>query len=135
MTTTIIYNPPAPRIPATAAELLAKWDAGETIYSIRLSEEGPGDEQAIQVLAIEIVRDVLASEVSIEGMPKTSVGMWSERTVSRVSKSCGGLRSDHIVAAQWLAYKWLTIGPATLITAHFSKKIRVRNFWPQAVTA
>lgn len=129
--TTTTYGP-AVRIPDTAAELLAKWDAGETVYSIRMSEDGPGEEQAIQVLAIEIVRDALANRLDV---PKqSSIGMWCDPTASRVSKSCGGFRADHIIAAQWLAHKWLTLGPSVLITAHYAKKIRVRNFWPQAVS-
>ncbi len=41
----------------TAEEMLVAWDAGEPVWSIEMGGLGPGYEQAIQVLAMELVRD------------------------------------------------------------------------------
>ena len=43
----------------TAQEQLKRWDEGRSIWTISMGGLGPSYEQAIQVLAIEIVRDQL----------------------------------------------------------------------------
>lgn len=40
----------------TAAEALAAWDAGESIWSVEMGGLGPGYEQAIQIIAFEAIR-------------------------------------------------------------------------------
>lgn len=49
-----LYDP----IPETVSEALAKWDAGETIFTVEMGGIGPGYEMAIQGLAFEIMREI-----------------------------------------------------------------------------
>ena len=42
--------------PNTAAELVAAWDRGDLVPTIEMGGLGPGYEQAIQVLMIELLR-------------------------------------------------------------------------------
>jgi len=115
-----------------AREQLRRWDAGDSIWSIEMGGLGPGYEQAIQVLAIEIVRDNLDSP-----LPK-GVTAWGDSTVSRIDKklpdgrySCCGFSGAQVGAAKNLAYKWLEKGPAELLAAVPSDRhIQVSNFWP-----
>lgn len=43
-------------IPETVDDALAKWDAGETVFTVEMGGIGPGYEQCIQVLAFELMR-------------------------------------------------------------------------------
>lgn len=124
---------------ADAREQVRRWDAGETIWSIDMGGMGPGYEQAIQVLAVEITRD------NFDKIPTEAE--WREfgdSTITRVDAqgpdgkySCGGFSGAQVGAAKWLAYQWLKDGPRTL---HQNKKyedrhIQVSNFWPKAPSA
>ncbi len=84
-----------------AKEQLRRWDAGESIWSIELGGLGPGYEQAIQVLAIEIVRDYLDKPLP----DKEAWSTWADDTVHRVNKHCGGFSGAQVDAAKKLAYK------------------------------
>lgn len=79
-------------IPETARELVSQWDSGETIWSIEMGGLGPGYEQAIQILAVEITRDNLDKQV-----PNPAPSDWGHDTCDRIDKplpdgtySCGG---------------------------------------------
>ena len=41
---------------ATVKDLLDTWDSGSTIWSVEMGGIGPGYEQAIQVLMVELCR-------------------------------------------------------------------------------
>lgn len=41
------------------AEALSKWDAGDPVWSVEMGGIGPGYEQAIQLMAFEILRSLL----------------------------------------------------------------------------
>lgn len=43
-------------IPETVAEALAKWDAGEPVFSVEMGGLGPGYEHCIQTIAFECMR-------------------------------------------------------------------------------
>lgn len=58
MTMTEQHDP----IPETVAEALAKWDAGESVFSVEMGGLGPGYEMAIQGLAFEMMRDLLSRD-------------------------------------------------------------------------
>ncbi len=114
-----------------AREQLRRWDAGETIWTIEMGGMGPGYEQAIQVLAIEIVRDNLDTPV-----PEKPPQDWGYSTVERIDRklpdgsySCGGFS---VGAARQLAYRWLTIGPAALqAKSDKDRHIQASNIWPR----
>lgn len=44
-------------IPLTVDDALAKWDAGEVVFSVSMGGLGPGYEMAIQGLAFELMRE------------------------------------------------------------------------------
>lgn len=122
----------------TAAEQLERWDAGEIIWTLEMGGLGPGYEQAIQILAIEIVRDEIGKELP---PPSTPLHGWADATAARIDRklpdgrySCGGFSGAQVGAAKWLAYQWLHIGPAALLEKTFDKmrSIRVDRFWPRA---
>ena len=122
--------------PKGAKELLDMWDSGEPIHTIEMGGLGPGYEQAIQVLAIEIVRDWIGKE-----LPHNPDDAWGEETVRRVDQklpngknSCGGFSGAQVGAARWLAWKWLTSGPRKLMEhpkLDADRKIMVSSFWPR----
>lgn len=110
----------------TAAEQLRRWDAGETIWTIEMSGMGPGYEQAIQLLAIEIVRDNLGKP-----LPDPANYEWGRDTVTRVNEECGGFSGAQVGAARYLAFGWLKDGPAArLRTAAVERHIQASSFWP-----
>lgn len=100
-----------------AAEQLRRWDAGDSIWSIEMGGLGPGYEQAIQVLAVEIVRDQIGKP-----LPVGKFEDWGDSTVSRIdykrpdgSYAMGGYSGAQVGAAKQLAYRWLTDGPAAVM--------------------
>jgi hypothetical protein len=116
----------------SAHEQLANWDKGESIWSIEMGGLGPGYEQAIQILAIEIVRDEIGNPLP-EKLPRD----WGDQTVSRIdqpengSYSCGGFSGAQVGAAKNLAYSWLKNGPSkTLEQVEVDRHIQVSKFWP-----
>ena len=113
-----------------AAELIRRWDSGQTIWSVELGGLGPGYEQAIQTLAVELVRDNLGKELP-EKLPED----WGDATVSRLNETCGGFSGAQVGQAKWLAYQWLAKGPADLQRRAKEQKadtIQVSNYWPRA---
>lgn len=113
-----------------AAEQLRRWDAGDAIWSIELGGIGPGYEQAIHVLAIEIVRDYLGKPLD----PKDRT--WADDTVRRIDKDCLGFSGAQVGQAKSLAYHWLTRGPKAVCEDPEAKDrtIQVSNKWPHVKT-
>ena len=122
-------------IAKTAAEQLRRWDAGETIWSIEMGGLGPGYEQAIQVLAIEIIRDELSNPIPDD----TTWCDWGDATVRRIdykrpdgTYACGGFSGAQVGAAKQIAYRFIKDGPA-LALEHVpdGRRIQVSNTWPR----
>ena len=119
-----------------AKEQLRRWDAGDTIWSIEMGGLGPGYEQSIQILAIEIVRDNLDKPLPDEG---SAWSRWGDETVTRIDKklpdgtySCGGFSGAQVGAAKNLAFHWLKEGPAKLLQGvSDDRHIQVSKFWPR----
>lgn len=49
-----------------AADWLARWDAGGTVWSIEMGGLGPGYEQAIQITAAEVLRWLLTHKPDLD---------------------------------------------------------------------
>jgi hypothetical protein len=120
-----------------AREQLRRWDAGESIWTIDMGGMGPGYEQAIQVLAIEIVRDNLNKP--LPEVTSAAGKTWGYDTVERIDHklpngkyACGGFSGAQVGAARFLAWQWLKVGPAALLKSPQLKKRRIQasNFWP-----
>lgn len=47
---------------ADAADWLARWDAGQTVWTIEMGGLGPGYEQALQICAAEMLRWFVANQ-------------------------------------------------------------------------
>jgi hypothetical protein len=123
----------------TAADLIAKWDRGETIWSIELGGMGPGYEQAIQVAAVEMAREGL--DVPLEGTKEDHGAIWREvcdRAIKRHDEALGGLSGAMYGAAAWLSWRWVHGGgPAKLIDdtkarGEDDRCIQVSKSWPHA---
>jgi hypothetical protein len=118
-----------------AEEQLRRWDGGGTIWSIEMGGLGPGYEQAIQLLAVEITRDELGKPLPTDGL-----GAWGDATVGRLDAkqedgayAHGGFSGAQVGAAKSLAYQWLTVGPAELLSkVESDRRIQVSAFWPTA---
>lgn len=54
------------RYGADAADWLARWDAGKTVWTIEMGGMGPGYEQCIHIVAAEIVRYLIDNKVDPE---------------------------------------------------------------------
>lgn len=122
----------------TAAELVAAWDRGDSIWSIAMGGIGPGYEQAIQVLAVEIVRDNIGKPLPTDGSGRRE---WGDATVTRIDYklpngryACGGFSGAQVGAAKNLAWYWLAEGPDAVQSDKEveSRRILVSNRWPMA---
>jgi hypothetical protein len=114
----------------TIADVLAAWDAGESIFSIEMGGLGPGYEQAIQVLIIELLRDHGA-----EPLPRDDDSAWGDDTARRISEACLGFSGAQVGAAKTVAYRIIRDGyHATLesMRAHDSDRlIQISKAWPR----
>lgn len=95
----------------TPAEALAAWDRGEVVWSVEMGGLGPGYEQAIQVCAFEMLRDLLASGIvlprDIPDQDAPEVKAVKQRfrditdaTVHRLDDELGGMSGAQVGAAK-----------------------------------
>jgi len=97
----------------TAAEMLAAWDRGETIWTLELGGLGPGYEQAIQTMAVEFTRAGIASEWKPSGDKESDNKSWEaicNERMMQIDDAIGGASGAQFGAARWLAYQWLHNG-------------------------
>jgi len=115
---------------------VATWDSGGTIWSIEMGGLGPAYEQAIQILAIEIIRDEMANP-----LPVLPYGRWGYATVSRIDApdpvtgkcACGGFSGAQVSAAQLIAYRFLSFGAVGFDKfIPKDRRIQVNRFYPVA---
>jgi hypothetical protein len=110
-----------------AREQLRRWDAGEGIWSIEMGGLGPGYEQCIQLLAIEITRDQIDKP-----LPTGTFDTWGDEAVHRLAHN--GFSGAQVGAAKNLAYRWIKEGPAKCLESCPDKDrhIQVSKDWPKA---
>ena len=90
----------------TAAQMIADWDAGRTVWTLGMGGLGPGYEQAIQILMMEILRDRADTDTS--QLPPED---WADETVARCDQACLGFSGAQVGAAKQLAWAFLKHGP------------------------
>ncbi len=115
--------------PQTAEDALKKWDAGENVFTIEMGGLGPGYEQAIQILAFEIIRDQNGSALP-EG---ETFGNWGDSSVSRIEngKSRFGFSGAQVGAAKQIAFRAIRDGwSAMLDTVPKDRLIQVSKSFP-----
>jgi hypothetical protein len=88
--------------------MVSAWDKGEIITTLEMGGLGPGYEQAIQILVIELVREYLDKQIP---GPDVAVADWGDEVVRRIDKDCGVFSGAQVGAAKWLAYQYLTKRP------------------------
>jgi hypothetical protein len=112
-----------------AREMLERWDAGQNVWTIEMGGLGPGYEQAIQVLMMEIIRDEIDNELpDQDGWP-----VWADKTISRVDARIGGFSGAQVYAAKSLAFQFLKVGPIGIMTEEDLKdshKIQINKDFP-----
>jgi hypothetical protein len=97
------YDP----VPETVAEALAKWDAGESVFSVEMGGLGPGYEMAIQGLAFELMRAIQAAGFK-EWDDDEARQKFSREVLDEVARRCdaepwGGFSGTQVGAAKNIA--------------------------------
>lgn len=130
----------------TVDEMLARWDAGDTIWTVELGGLGPGYEQAIQIAAIEFAR-VCKDLPGIKKDDKDSTDRFRDKCRERLKQmddDLGGLSGAQMGAAEWLAFQWCFVDGPDGVMARAKKKeldgeedrsILVCRAWPKAPDA
>ncbi len=114
----------------TAKEWLQKWDNKQSVWSLEMGGLGPGYEQCIQILVAEILRDYIDVDIP------ANLDSFGEGAIKRCAKGVGGFSGAQVGAAQWLAMKYLKIGPEALFKVSKEKAedrmIQVSKDWPRS---
>lgn len=122
---------------ADAADWLARWDAGQGVWSIEMGGLGPGYEQAIQITAAEVLRHLLAAKYDHAKWPDKDEWVRDRdliRDASFKNKTINdlGLSGAQYGAAVSLATKLYMDGPRkTMNTPELQdRKIQVNRTFP-----
>lgn len=125
----------------TAKDALAKWDAGESLFTVEMGGLSPGYEQCIHIAAFEVIRDM-----QDEPFPKAGDdGAWkawsakADVALHRADKFPGmGMSGAQADAAKSLAAHFCKHGPRQAIEnlkeqdPDTDRIIQVSRNWPQA---
>jgi hypothetical protein len=116
------------------SDVIAAWDKGESIWAVEMGGLGPGYEQAIQVLIVELLRDQVGKTLPKPKTPEAET--WGDETVSRIDKQCYGFSGAQVGAAKSVAYRMLRDGYHQTIDSmrehDKDRLIQVSNRWPAA---
>ncbi len=119
-------------IPETAAEALARWDAGDGVFTAEMGGLGPGYEQVIHVAAFEFVRELLTRTLP-DWDDEPAVKKFVADVARIVDKKINnlGMSGAQYGAAQNLAYRLVRVGWAKgLSELPDDRKIQVSKTWP-----
>ncbi len=107
---------------------LEEWDAGTSVYTISMGGLGPGYEQAIQILVMELLRD--------DQPHNDRLLAWGDVVISRIDKAMGGYTGAQVGAARNLAARVMTVGWAAAIKeVSEDRLILVSTRFPDAARA
>ena len=100
--------------PETARDALKRWDSGQSLFTVEMGGLGPGYEQAIQILVLEIVRCFL-NDPSL--MDFEHFSRRADKIASELDKDnrMGGFSGAQVGVAKTLAYHYLTKGWRTTL--------------------
>jgi hypothetical protein len=115
----------------TARDALAAWDRGEPVQTVEMGGIGPGYEQAIQILAFELIREAgPLPKPNAEG--RYDLSGWGEAVVARLDETCG-FSGAQVGAAKGLAFHGLLKGWAALLAeVEPDRRILVSRSFPPA---
>lgn len=115
-----------------ARDLLARWDEGRNIFTISMGGLGPGYEQAIRCICMEIIRDKIDKP-----FPTTNdeLKTWGDDTLSRLDDNLRGCTGAMWSAARSLAYNFLKLNPVGAIEVYekagkSDRIIQASKNWP-----
>lgn len=116
----------------TTEEMLNVFDKGDTIWSVEMGGLGPGYEQAIQLLIVELVRDLKDAPLPESHDDQRS---WGDATVHRIDQSCGGFSGAQVGAAKHIAYRIVRDGYDGFLEKARAevgdRMIQVSKHWPK----
>lgn len=92
----------------TSEEWIAKWDAGELVWTIEMGGISPGYEQTIQCIAAEMLRYFVTEKPDLDGGDWATIRDAMDSALKPVSEKYGPS------GAQW--------GAARNLAAHFYRK-------------
>lgn len=98
--------------PESAKEAVEMWDNDKTIWTIEMGGLGPGYEQCIQLLTMEVLRDHMNDQIPEKGTDEMK-SWWKnfgEGAVKRTDEKVGGYSGAQVGAAKNLAYHFLMDG-------------------------
>lgn len=106
---------------ADAADWLARWDAGHTVWSILMGGIGPGYEQCIQVTAAEILRHLLDVKYDTEAWEDDEVWSRDRDAIEKAGFANEQIEKLGLSGAQWgaalnLALCLYRCGPRAVMT-------------------
>ena len=118
--------------------MVQQWDNGDAVWSVAMGGLGPGYEQAIQVLIVELVRD--HKDAPLDRAVETDPAAWSswgDATVSRVNAWPGcGFSGAQAGAAKNVAYRMLRDGYEAFLSVAraeaVDRMIQISRTWPRA---
>lgn len=135
MSTTTDENPYG----ANAREWLAKWDAGEIVWSIEMGGLGPGYEQAIQIAVAEILRHLLDKQYDAAKWDDSETSKSVCEAVEEYGFANERIKVLKLSGAQWgaalnLACQFYRRGPQEVMTdeAVKDRHIQVSRAFPVA---
>lgn len=120
-------------IPATCAEALRRWDAGESVFSVEMGGLGPGYEQCIQIVAFEALRELLAQPAPPPWEDKDAMKAFHDgidKTLMERTKDMG-LSGAQYGAGLSMAYRCFRIGYGHALAEVPDRHIQVSNNWPK----
>jgi hypothetical protein len=89
------------RFGATPAEWLAKWDRGDSVWSVEMGGFGPGYEQCIQITAAGVLRFML--DKKLDASKWSAGGTWrdDEKVISAALFEVPAIEALGLSGAQW----------------------------------
>lgn len=102
-------------------ELIKDWNDGDCVTSMSMGGIGPGYEQAIQILVMQIIEDHMYDDVTKLAKAKSFAG----KALKKHDKQCG-FSGAQVGAAKNLAYNILKTGHKHLLDEFKEKKLEER---------
>jgi hypothetical protein len=106
-------------------EWLARWDAGDLVWSIEMGGMGPGYEQAIQILTAEMVRWFIKNDPDFESWSDEKVWDRERQRMDKELEEVPFIKNGGYSGAQW--------GAARNLAGHLYRRGPVEVFTDEAV--
>jgi len=114
-----------------AKDILQRWDDGESVFSFSMGGLGPSYEQALQVTAFEVLRELIDGEIDHASLTENAV-LVADATWEKVKDRpiCCGVSGAQWGAAWQLGAKLYFHGPKAFENADQDRTIQVSKNFP-----